>query len=140
MPICDRFKLARRFAAIFYDTLLLAGVLVFAFIPFVALFGDLAKDGYNPLSTLYLVAVALLYFGWQWTHGGQTLGMKTWRIRLVSLEGGPVSGRQAMVRFFVALLSWAAVGIGYIWALRDPDCLTWHDRASGTRMEQTDPK
>lgn len=138
MPSCDRFKLARRFAAMFYDALLLAGVLFFAFIPFVALFGDLAAQGYNPLSTLYMVAVALLYFGWQWTHGGQTLGMKTWKIRVVSLNGGAVSWRQATLRFFMALVSWAALGLGYIWAIRDPDCLTWHDRVSGTRMERTE--
>lgn len=136
MPVCDRFKLARRFAAMFYDTLLLAAVLFFAFIPFVALFGDLAKQGYNPLSTLYMLAVALLYFGWQWTHGGQTLGMKTWKIRVVTLAGGPVSWREATVRFCVALLSWAALGLGFVWGLRDPDCLTWHDRASGTRVER----
>ena len=136
MPDCDRFKLARRFAAMFYDSLLLAAVLFFAFIPFVVLFGDLAKQGYNPLSTLYMLAVALLYFGWQWTHGGQTLGMKTWKIRVVSLEDGAVSWKQATVRFLVAMVSWAALGLGFVWGLRDPDCLTWHDRASGTRMER----
>ena len=136
MPDCDRYKLARRFAAMFYDALLLAAVLFLAFIPFVALFGDLAQHGYNPLSTLYMVAVALLYFGWQWTHGGQTLGMKTWKIRVVTMEGGAVEWRQATVRFFVAMVSWAALGLGFVWGLRDPDCLTWHDRASGTRVER----
>jgi hypothetical protein len=35
----------------------------------------------------WLFAILALYFIWFWRHGGQTLAMKTWRIKLVSKDG-----------------------------------------------------
>ncbi len=82
----------------------------------------------------YLVALSFLYFGWFWTHGGQTVGMRAWRLRLrVRGDGAdPVLWRQALARFLAAGLSWAALGLGFAWALWDRERLTWHDRVSGT--------
>ena len=109
-----------------------------ALLPVTALFGDIAAGGYNPLLSLYLLTIACLYFTWPWTHGGQTLGMRSWKVCLVAADGGPVAWRQAALRFFVALLSLAALGLGYFWALRDRDGLTWHDRAAATRLERVE--
>ena len=80
----------------------------------------------------YLIAVAFVYFGWFWTHGGQTLGMRTWRLRLVSNGGAPTGWGQAVVRFLVAGVSALALGLGFLWAFLDPDRRTWHDRLSRT--------
>jgi len=57
------------------------------------------------LLRLYLTGLAALYFIYCWTHGGQTLAMKTWRLRVVMKDGGPLSLRTAVYRYLGALVS-----------------------------------
>lgn len=83
---------------------------------------------------LYLLACPFLFYGWFWTHGGQTLGMRAWRLRLLDTNGKPVSWRRAMLRAAGALVSLLTAGLGYLWILVDPERLAWHDRWSGTRL------
>jgi uncharacterized RDD family membrane protein YckC len=98
-------------------------------LPFTA--GEAIRPG-QVWYVVFLMAVAFLYFGWFWAHGGQTLGMRSWRLRLVTADGSRVPWGQALVRFLGACVSWLALGAGFLWALVDPDRLTWHDRLSGT--------
>jgi len=127
--------LARRLAAQCYDALVLAAVVLFATVPVVLLAGGSpATPGGHALFQLYLLTVAYLFFGGFWVHGGQTLGMRAWRLRVVDVGGGAVSWRQALLRFLGGLLSWAALGAGYLWVLVDRDKCAWHDRISGTRL------
>jgi uncharacterized RDD family membrane protein YckC len=81
-----------------------------------------------------LLAVTGAYFVISWRRGGQTIGMRAWRLRVVSADGNPLETRQALVRFGVSLISLAAVGIGFLWALFDSQNRTWHDVAAGTVM------
>jgi uncharacterized RDD family membrane protein YckC len=135
---CDSSRVLRRFAALFYDLLLLSGVLFVAFVPYTLVRGAEAGGGYDPLATLYLLTIAYLYFVWPWARSGQTLGMMTWKIRIVSLDGSGLDWYRASRRFLMALISVASFGLGYAWAIRDRDCLTWHDRFAGTRLIRTD--
>jgi uncharacterized RDD family membrane protein YckC len=126
--------LGRRFGAIGYDALLLVAVLFVGtavLLPFTG--GEAIRAG-DVWYTAYLVALSFGYFGWFWTHGGQTLGMRSWRLRLVGANQDRASWRQALVRFVSACFSWLAFGAGFVWLLVDPDRLTWHDRASRTRI------
>jgi uncharacterized RDD family membrane protein YckC len=75
-----------------------------------------------------------VFFGWFWTHGGQTLGMRAWRLKLLDSSGNPVTWRQSLIRYGAAWLSLLALGLGYIWVWIDPQGLSWHDRLSGTRL------
>jgi uncharacterized RDD family membrane protein YckC len=76
--------------------------------------------------------------GWyataSWRRGGQTLGMRPWRLKLESRDGTPLRRRQLWLRFAVATLSLLLGGLGFWWAWLDRQRLTWHDRASGTRL------
>ncbi len=128
----------RRLGAALYDALLLFGVLFVVALPFTVLAGITWGDPRYPLLQFVLYAVVYLYFGWFWTHGGQTLGMKTWRVRLVRRDGGRVDWLQVTVRLGVALLSWAAFGAGFLWALLNRRRATWHDLASGTELVMAD--
>ncbi len=126
--------LGRRLAAIGYDALLLVAVLFVgtaALLPFTG--GEAIRNG-DVWYTVYLVALSFAYFGWFWTHGGQTLGMRSWRLRLVGAGRAGASWRQALVRFVCACFSWLVFGAGFFWLLVDPDQLTWHDRLSRTRI------
>ena len=74
-----------------------------------------------------------------WTRGGQTLPMKTWRIRLVRADtGGPVNAARAVHRYLLAVLGLAAAGLGFAWALFDRDGLFLHDRMAGTMLVMSD--
>lgn len=126
--------LARRIGAMVYDALLLFSVLFFATVPLLAFTHGEAVSPQHPLYSLYLLAVSFVYFGWAWTRGGQTLGMKTWRIEVVDAAGGRISWRQAALRFVAALLAWAPLGLGFVAALWHPQRLAWHDRCSRTRL------
>lgn len=73
------------------------------------------------------------YLGISWRRGGQTLGMRAWRLRLVDRDGfGAGSWGQLAIRFVVAIFSLLAFGLGFAWSLLDRERRTWHDLASGT--------
>ena len=74
------------------------------------------------------------FYGWFWTHGGQTLGLKAWKMRVLTLEQQPINWGQAAVRFLAGLLSWLIGGLGFFWMLWDKNAYTWHDYLSKTRL------
>jgi uncharacterized RDD family membrane protein YckC len=127
-------SLLRRLAIIVYDGLLLFGVLFFASIPVTIGLGITLESPWYPFYLAYLYIVAFLYYGWFWTHGGQTLAMKTWKARLQNHHQRPVSWRQAIMRFVVAIFSTLLLGAGFFWSLYRKDRATWHDLASHTML------
>ena len=128
-----RAGLARRFAAIAYDAILVTAVLLLASLPW-AIAGVTLRHALYPLYIAYVYALAALYFTWFWTHGGQTPGMKIWHIRVVGDDGEAIGWRVALARSAAALLSWAPLGGGFLWAIFDDRRRTWHDRLSGSRL------
>lgn len=75
-----------------------------------------------------------LYATISWHRGGQTLGMRPWRLRLTAVADAAPSWGALWLRYLVATLSLLAAGLGFWWALVDRERLTWHDRISGTRL------
>lgn len=142
-PVADATGVAlwRRFMAMVYDTVALVGVLFGAAAVVVfARHGQAIPPG-DLRFTAYLVLVIYAYFALSWRYGGQTLGMKAWKFRVldtVSLR--TVSWPQTLLRFLIACVSWAACGLGFLWALVDPERRTWHDRVSATRLVPAPPR
>jgi uncharacterized RDD family membrane protein YckC len=136
----DPAPLARRLGAAFYDTILVAGLLVVASavvtLPVGVILGQesAATLSSNMLFRIWLLLVPLLFFTWFWTHGGQTLGMKSWRLKIVDEWGDTPSPQLAVIRYFAAILSWLPLGLGFIWCLFDAEGRTWHDRLSATHL------
>ncbi len=133
-------SLSRRLGAMLYDSLLLLGVLMLALAPPVILYEVATGEPYphqdrahGILLQLYLLAWIAGFYLYFWTHGGQTLGMRAWRMRLTRDDGEPPSVGDAARRFGWALLSLLPAGLGLFWCLVDRDDLTWHDRLSRTR-------
>lgn len=125
--------LVRRLLAIIYDVFLLIALLFIATaVAMIFNRGQAIESGQAiyPFYIAYLLAVSFGFFGWFWTHGGQTLGMKTWKIRLQQQSGRPVTWWLALVRFVVATVSWSIAGLGFFWALYDSQKRGWHDIAS----------
>ncbi|EDN67252.1 conserved hypothetical protein, membrane [Beggiatoa sp. PS] len=105
--------LLRQFMAIFYDSLLLLSALFFA----AALAYPITHGQVSLIFQIYLLTVCFFYFAWPWLHGGQTLGMKTWRIQLQSNQDRPITKQQVLLRFSIAIVSWLALGIGFFGSL-----------------------
>ena len=153
-------SLARRMACFTYEATLLFGL---ALIPGVLGAIFFAQTGQrHPLQSdtalrIYALALYAVYFVWLWSTRGQTLAMQTWRIRVVTAAGGPLSQGRALARFAAccvawfgpaALLSWwlawpparslvaATLGVvGYaLLTLLEPERQFWHDRVCGTRL------
>ena len=130
--------LLRRFGAILYDAVAAFSVLFVAdalvIIPLNAIWG-IESVGENILFQVYQVLIVGGFFCGFWTHGGQTLGLRAWHLRVVRDDGTPLAWADALKRCAAALLSWLPAGLGFLWAAFDRDGLTWHDRLSRTRLE-----
>ena len=125
--------LFRRLAAILYDSLLIIAMWLITTLLLVAFINDgAALQG--PLFKFGLYFEACLFYSYFWRLRGQTLGMQVWKIKLVSPSLQTLSWQECFARLFFALVSVSMLGLGFIWMLFDPERLTWHDRASGTRV------
>lgn len=125
----------RRLASMFYEALVLIGVLLVTyFLPHILL-GMFANRTAGPIVVrLHFFLVLLIYFVWFWLNGGQTLAMKTWKLRIVDAAGGRLRPAQALLRYLAAWPSLLVFGVGILWALFDRDRLFLHDRIAGTRV------
>jgi len=118
-----------------YDSLLVFAVMFMATLPFIAVRGgEPVEPDDNLAYQLTMLSVTYLFFAYFWSRAGQTLGMRSWRMRLETAEGAVPSFARASFRFVLAILSALPLGLGFFWQLWDRDRLTWHDRFSGTRL------
>lgn len=129
-----------RLAALAYDLLPLLGLWFVAGALALAVTAgrfDPGDAAHRALARGLLVAFTAGYFAISWTRGGQTIGMRAWGLQLVDAHGARPAWPRALLRFAVALVSLAALGAGFWWALYDADRRTWHDLAAATRMLRT---
>ncbi len=135
IPMVELPGLRRRLASMAYESLLMLGVLSVSFmLPHLALgigFGTVLP-GWVLLAHVFLVLGA--YFIWYWHHGGQTLAMQTWKIRLAAPSGAQASLARLTLRYVLAWPSVLYLGAGLFWALFDRDRQFLHDRLAGTRL------
>lgn len=128
----------RRIAAIFYDSILLTGIL-FTATAFLLTFnhGEAFRPG-NLIYSSVLVLISGAFFIWFWTHGGQTLGMRAWKIRLERADGAPCDTKTALSHWIIGLILGSLLGIGWWYALIDPKGRALQDLFCRTRVVRTD--
>jgi uncharacterized RDD family membrane protein YckC len=124
----------RRLVCLLYEALVVFSILIIGFLlPQIVLSGF----GWNAAPRglwLHVFALLMLYFVWCWLNGGQTLPMKTWKLRLVDADGSALRPLQAVLRYLIAWPSIMCFGIGLLWALVDKDHRFLHDRLAGTKI------
>ena len=124
-----------RLAAAIYDLLPLVGLWFLAVVLALAITGG-ALDTHTLAGKFLVQGLALVlsgaYFIVSWSRGGQTIGMRAWKLRVVRADGRGVRWPLALLRFIVALVSLAPLGAGFWWALVDAQKRTWHDMAANT--------
>jgi uncharacterized RDD family membrane protein YckC len=130
-PVPVLAPLWRRLASAFYDALLLVALWMSA-----TLLGSMALTlaglKYSPgLFRGWLFLVGLAYFGACWVHGGQTLGMRVWRLTAQRAGGAPLNWPAAALRYSLAYLGWLSV-VGVLWSAFDRRHRTLHEIASGS--------
>jgi uncharacterized RDD family membrane protein YckC len=135
----------RRAAALLYDSLLVAGMLMIytsGALYVSHLSGLAAGEAIEPARAgawFYLyqageIGVIAGYSLINWTRSGQTLGMRAWHLRAVTESGQPLDLRAAALRFAFGVLAWAPAALGVLWLYADPEHLALHDRLSRTRV------
>lgn len=145
-----------------YEAMLLFGVVAVTGALFSVLFQQRHALYLRHALQAWLLLAITAYFIWFWTHSGQTLAMKTWRIRVVTADGKTVDTKRALCRYLLAWLwllpglvlawavgakNWALVLIPganmLLWALTaylDPQRQFLHDRIAGTRIISVEPQ
>lgn len=121
----------RRLIAMVYDLLVVVGLVFFVGAIATAFNRMEAVEG--PVFQSLIFIVIFGFFAKFWSNGGQTAGMKAWRLRAETPDGRPITLQQSLVRFLAAILSAACFGLGYAWLFFDKDKVTWHEKISGTR-------
>ena len=128
-----------RALALFYDLWPAAALWMAASALFLFAHGNQPLAAWSALQLLLWLLCWLVtgvYVTLSWRGGGQTLGMRPWRLRVVAADGGTPTWRAVMLRYLVGTASLLLGGLGFWWAWIDRDRLTWHDRASGTRIRR----
>jgi len=135
--------IGRRLLSLLYDLFAAVPLWMLTAIPFVlldvAISGDV-RHNIGPFSAMQWLlwlacwCVTGVYATWSWRRGGQTLGMRPWRLKVVGADGAPAPLQALWRRYAVGTLSLLAAGIGFWWAWFDRDRLALHDRLSGTRV------
>ncbi len=133
----------RRLAALLYDGVLLAALLVAFTCGAVFLNHRTAVEPNTAGVWAYvyragLVGVIAGYYLVNWTRSGQTLGMRAWHLRAVTALGGPLTLKPAALRLAFGGLAWAPAALGVLWLYIDTDHLALHDRLSNTRVVHLD--
>jgi len=133
----DAASLPRILGAVIYDFIIVCAIIFIA-----AQWFPLVPEPYQDVLALvlfkqvYVLGICFIYFAYSWQRGGQTIGMKSWRIQLHSSDPQRtvVGWRQSAIRYLVAIISWLTLGMGYLWILFNPQRKSWHDIASGTHL------
>lgn len=116
-----------------YEGILLLAVLFAASYLFLSFARDAQSGLPRVIFQVYLLSVCGAYFVFCWARSGQTLPMKTWRMRIVTEAGGALSAGIAFKRYLLAIPGLLS-GISLLWAPFDRERQFLHDRLAGTRI------
>lgn len=129
----------RIIGSVIYDTLISLGILMI--MGFIAVFIHFLITGEESISAnnnwafqVYLLISILCYFFYFWKKSGQTVGMKAWKLKLISTRPTEITFAQLAVRVIVAVPAYGFLLLGVLWQYADKRQLNWHDIASHTKL------
>lgn len=139
----------RRLAAMIYDALVATAVGMCAAMALIVVLVVSLKNGWLDLqgytepnellgeSIMYKTIIQIWvglwvagFFLWFWKHGGQTLGMRAWRLRIFSTNDAPVTWSRLLLRLIASL-----GGLGTLLVLFDvKNKQSFQDRVAQTEV------
>lgn len=148
--VLQRAGFFRRLAAMVYDGLIavaigmLSALIIIGILTALFETGILSKQGYEHVSDLmqqnlvykllvqgWVILWVCAFFLWFWKNGGQTLGMRAWRIRIYNLDPQEKVGYQRLLIRLVTALG----GVGTLLVLIDyRNKLALQDRLTRTEV------
>lgn len=127
-----------RLLALAYDCLPMIPLLMITSALFLWLHGGRTVENdplFQWLESLSLWLLVGAYFVVSWRRGGQTVGMRPWRLKVLAADGNPASLRALCLRYLVACVT---PGVCLLWTLRDSERRGLHDIAAGTVFVRLD--
>lgn len=130
----DKLEIAsvwRRLAAGLYDAFLIGAIwFALAGLSVIINHGEALTGKTSQLLLLPLLFSTYFFYCWFWLHGGQTLGMRAWRLRLESTHG-KLGLKACSLRFLISLLLF---GISFFWSFLNKNKASLHDHFSKTQV------
>lgn len=121
----------KRLLALIYDALVVTALVLIS-----GLIASVIAQGEAPswLTQLLIVLSVAGYFWWSWSRGGKTAGMRAWRLRVVGMDGEPLTSQVAMKRLMMCILTLAPTGAPLLTGWLSPIGQTVYDSLSNTRV------
>ncbi|GMQ79301.1 MAG: hypothetical protein BMS9Abin02_1876 [Anaerolineae bacterium] len=119
----------RRYFAYTIDWFIL-GIIYWFFSSFFG--GEGASDWRDIMLSILGILIPAVYFVWPYSRGGQTIGKRILGLRVVSIDGSPLTWRKGISRTVGYIPSSLAFYIGFLWAIWDADKQAWQDKLAGT--------
>jgi uncharacterized RDD family membrane protein YckC len=83
---------------------------------------------------IWFFLIALAYFAGMWTWKGTTIGCIVLKLKVVRLDGGPMTFQVALIRGLAAAFGMCVFFLGFLWIAWDPEKQGWHDKIAGTTV------
>ena len=123
----------RRILSILYDSFLIFALLVIMSMPFYSF--NIEEDfALKVMMQIYFYFIIQFFFVWFWVNNQATLGMRSWGITIVDESGNGISYKRAIIRFNMAIISFAIFGLGFFISILRKDKKCMHDIISKTYL------
>ena len=130
----------KRILALVYDSLLIAAIVLFLSLLLVFINGSYPESGsfLSFIQFFILVVTGPIFYSYFWiVNKGQTTGMQAWKIKLVTMDETELNIKKTMLRCLISTISFAFIGLGYLWILYDKENLSWSDILTKTKVIKT---
>ena len=129
----------KHFAAFIYDIFPIVGMfLLTTFIVVLIRHGEEVKP-HTLWFDLIVITELAFYYTYSWKIGGQTLGMRAWKFKIIPNQNqATMTWPQTSLRFLVGIISTLLLGSGLFWALFSKEKRTWMDLVSDSSCQNID--
>lgn len=107
----------KRILAFIYDLFLIVPLMMLSALIWLPFNNGLAIEPGNSLYPFMISTATILtptlFYAYFWHKGGQTLGMRSWRLRIVNIAGNPLTPRQSATRAVLLILSLVLISVGF---------------------------
>lgn len=132
--------LLRRIGAMLYDIVIVIALLIIGTLIIMPFTNGNAIGPGHILFQVYLLIIQIGYYITFWVHGGQTLGMRAWRIRVLNQHYEPLTWPQATQRLCFAVITLVPAGFGLLWGFTNAQRRTLYDQWSKTYLVKLSPR
>ncbi len=124
----------KHYAAFLYDIFPILGITILTtFITLLFRNGEAISPGTSWFRILISFEI-LFYYIYSWKIGGQTLGMRAWKLKIIPSDATTgMSWGNSFIRFIIGILSTATLGLGIVWKRFSKEKKSWMDICSQSR-------